>query len=138
MDKDKVVEAAKELVKMLELNEYRGTNTALLMKNTMEFRALKEALEPKPSREEVVEWLESISLTPVDVAINWHSSYKKYAKATIELLKQPTREWVKWGKGYQAPAHDTRVVLKYTDGTCDVRKTQDVVWSLVTAYMVIE
>lgn len=99
--------------------------------------ALKEALEPeKPSREEVIKKLEEHEVLSQD--------YPKYVCHAIELLKQPTRQWVEWKRTGQSIDATTKYLVKWDDGTIEFGEGADFDWSYsenlpnIVAYMVIE
>lgn len=143
MDKDKAIEAVKELVQFLSEREFYyihgNDNGRFYLNNIGKVQALKEALEEKPSREDIIKKLEEHDVLSQD--------YAEYVCHAIDLLKQPTMQWVEWSGGKCPVDNDINgiMVIRYRDGeTRLIDNPQVYRWehtgscSDIIAYMIIE
>lgn len=138
MDKDKAIEAARALVKAWDSTaviKIKEDDLYQLDDLHKQVKALKEALEDKPSREDCIARLEHIAETyELDKPDNINV---KAIRESIELLKQPTMQWIPHDSGCQPVFCATMVLIKCEDGYC-VGEAGSWDWDEVIAYMIIE
>ena len=127
MDKDKAIEAARTFIRDVESGKYYNKPISTLDC----YKALKEALEEKPSREECIEWLK---------AFKSH----KLANTTIELLKQPAKPAREWVENTGIQPERGIVAARLRNGKLVMRYCSDLRWDLdgftdnVVEYTIIE
>ena len=140
MDEKKVIEAAEAFIDGWVKQEDEGLVRVDDVKNSALFQALKEALEDKLSREDTIKHLEG------DVLIDYTKDSWEYEciSRAIELLKQPTMQWVEWEGTGQSIHSEVKYLVKWNNGAIEFGKGDYFDWSHdeglpnIAEYMLIE
>ena len=158
---DEIEKAARDLVQLIEYDlqvssdevDGKGMRLDALVSN-IPYKKLKQALDPKPTKEECINWLKQ-KIDNVFLDEDYEELEIPYTesniKATIEYLQEPQKgEWIE-NTGENPNLADCKLIIQYGGcdncaelkevQSCDLREVDWVEWypeDRIYKYMIIE